>query len=125
MRKCTKGGREWSSATLRDGARAGDFSILKRTSSMITCKKLCCANDSCELALLVNGGCFSVECKTVDACMPQRVKRSSSGVTAPRIFVRNIGKTSLLLLNINSTSLDLYIRSSFLGHRSKLHVEKF
>ncbi|RMX60279.1 hypothetical protein pdam_00021444 [Pocillopora damicornis] len=57
---------------------------------MTTCKELCCANDSCELALLVNGGCFSVQCKSAEACMPQSVKRD--GVVAPRIFVRNIAK---------------------------------
>lgn len=90
LRKCAKGGREWNSATLRDGALAGDFSILKRTTSMTTCKELCCANDSCELALLVNGGCFSVQCKSAEACMPHSVKRD--GVVAPRIFVRNIAK---------------------------------
>lgn len=90
FRKCTRGGREWNSATLRDGALAGDFSILKRTTSMTTCKELCCANDSCELALLVNGGCFSVQCKSAEACMPQSVKRD--GLVAPRIFVRNIAK---------------------------------
>ena len=95
MKKCTKDGREWYRATLREGARAGDFSILRRTTSMKTCKELCCANDSCELALLVNGGCFSVQCKSADACMPQKVVKRS-GIVAPRIFVRNIGKSNLL-----------------------------
>lgn len=90
-KKCTKDGREWYRATLREGARAGDFSILRRTTSMKTCKELCCASDSCELALLVNGGCFSVQCKSADACMPQKVVKRS-GIVAPRIFVRNIGK---------------------------------
>ncbi|KAL9963286.1 hypothetical protein ACROYT_G032471 [Oculina patagonica] len=91
MKKCTKDGREWSRATLREGARAGNFSILKRTTSMKTCKELCCGNDSCEVALLVNGGCFSVQCKSAEACMPQKVVKRS-GVVAPRIFVRNIAK---------------------------------
>ncbi|KAM7429253.1 hypothetical protein ABFA07_019869 [Porites harrisoni] len=90
VRKCDKDGREWRRATLRGGAEAGDFSLLKRTASMKTCKQLCCASDSCELALLVNGGCFSVQCRSADACIPENVKRS--GVVAPRIFVRNIAK---------------------------------
>jgi len=94
LKKCTRDGREWYKATLRDGAKAGDFFILRRTRSMKTCKELCCGSDSCDLALLVNGGCFSVQCRSADACMPQRVKRS--GVVAPRIFVRNIGKSSLI-----------------------------
>lgn len=68
---------------------------------MKMCKELCCASDSCELALLVNGGCFSVECKTADACMPQKVEKRS-GVVVPRIFVRNIGKMSLLLLHVSN-----------------------
>lgn len=101
MNKCTKDGREWSRATLREGARAGNFSILRRTTSMKTCKELCCGNDSCEVALLVNGGCFSVQCKSADACMPQKVVKRS-GVVAPRIFVRNIGKISLLLFQISN-----------------------
>ena len=92
LNACSKDGREWGRATLREGARAGNFSLLRRTASMKTCKKLCCGNDSCELALLVNGGCFSVQCKSADACMPETVKRS--GVIAPRIFVRNFGKSS-------------------------------
>lgn len=92
FRKCDKDGREWRRATLRGGAEAGDFSLLQRTASMKTCKQLCCASDSCELALLVNGGCFSVQCRSADACIPENVKRS--GVAAPRIFVRNIGKSS-------------------------------
>lgn len=91
-RKCDRDGREWRRATLRGGAEAGDFSLLRRTTSMKTCKQLCCASDSCELALLVNGGCFSVQCRSADACIPENVKRS--GVVAPRIFVRNIGKSS-------------------------------
>lgn len=108
FRKCTRGGREWNSATLRDGALAGDFSILKRTTSMTTCKELCCANDSCELALLVNGGCFSVQCKSAEACMPQSVKRD--GVVAPRIFVRNIGKEANYFFHISQRFLALNIR---------------
>lgn len=90
LKKCAQDGREWYRATLRGGAKAGDFSILRRTRSMKTCKELCCGSDSCELALLVNGGCFSVQCKSIDACTPQKVNRS--GIVAPRIFVRNIGK---------------------------------
>lgn len=115
FRKCTRGGREWNSATLRDGALAGDFSILKRTTSMTTCKELCCANDSCELALLVNGGCFSVQCKSAEACMPQSVKRD--GVVAPRIFVRNIGKEANYFFHISQRFLALYIRSNLVLFR--------
>lgn len=111
MKKCTKDGREWYRATLREGARAGDFSILRRTTSMKTCKELCCASDSCELALLVNGGCFSVQCKSADACMPQSVVKRS-GIVAPRIFVRNIGKLSLLLSQISNISQKLAIESA-------------
>ena len=118
FRKCTRGGREWNSATLRDGALAGDFSILKRTTSMTTCKELCCANDSCELALLVNGGCFSVQCKSAEACMPQSVKRD--GVVAPRIFVRNIGKEANYFFHISQRFLALYIRSNLvLFHKNE------
>ena len=111
MKKCMKDGREWSRATLREGARAGDFSILRRTTSMKTCKELCCASDSCELALLVNGGCFSVQCKSAEACMPQKVVKRS-GIVAPQIFVRNIGKANLLLFHISSILLKLVIGSA-------------
>lgn len=115
-KKCTKDGREWYRATLREGARAGDFSILRHTTSMKTCKELCCANDSCELALLVNGGCFSVQCKSADACMPQKVVKRS-GIVAPRIFVRNIGKLSLFLSQISNIPRKVAIESAVFTHQ--------
>ena len=88
--KCKKEGKEWSSATLRGGAKAGNFSLLKRTRSMADCKELCCGKNSCEVALLVGQGCYAVQCESVDACTPQTVKRSK---IAPRIFVRSFGET--------------------------------
>lgn len=105
LKKCSQGGHE-SRATLRGGANAGNFSILRRTRSMKTCKELCCDSDSCDLALLVNGACFSVQCRSADACMPQKVKRS--GVAVPRIFVRNVGK--VLKLITCSSSLGIFMR---------------
>ena len=114
-KKCTKDGREWYRATLREGARAGEFSILRRTASMKTCKELCCANDSCELALLVNGGCFSVQCKSADACTPQKVVKRS-GILAPRIFVRNIGKLNLLFSYVWNISPNVAIESAVFTH---------
>ncbi|XP_068735885.1 dyslexia-associated protein KIAA0319-like protein [Montipora capricornis] len=89
LKNCMQNGREWYRATLRGGAKAGNFSVLRRTSSMRTCKELCCGSDSCELALHVNGGCFAVQCRSADSCMPQKVLKRSS-VEAPRIFVRDI-----------------------------------
>ena len=91
LKNCLQDGREWYRATLRGGARAGNFSILRRTTSMRTCKELCCTSNSCEMALLVNGGCFAVQCRSADSCMPQKVPRGSN-VEAPRIFVRDISK---------------------------------
>ena len=91
LKKCLQDGREWYRATLRAGANAGNFSILRRNSSMRTCKELCCGSNSCEMALLVNGGCFAVQCRSADSCMPLKVLRRSN-VEAPRIFVRDISK---------------------------------
>lgn len=119
LKNCLQDGREWYRATLRGGARAGNFSILRRTTSMRTCKELCCRSNSCEMALLVNGGCFAVQCRSADSCMPQKVPKGSN-VEAPRIFVRDIKN---FLKKRRQRSLLISYRGEKTLIREKRHAE--
>ena len=66
--------------------------------------------------LVVDDNRFSVQCKSADACMPQKVVKRS-GIVAPRIFVRNIGKLSLFLSQISNIPRKVAIESAVFTHQ--------
>lgn len=54
--------------TLKGGKKAGKFKDHGDVKNMKACKKLCCQDDSCNLAFMLEKTCYTVTCKNKDVC---------------------------------------------------------
>ncbi|CAH3181775.1 unnamed protein product [Porites evermanni] len=67
--------------TLLGGLRAGNFTQIAEVDSIETCAALCCAEQTCDLALVLGDNCYAGDCASKELCIPVPVyytsKRSS------------------------------------------------
>ncbi|XP_068704874.1 uncharacterized protein [Montipora foliosa] len=65
--------------SLVGGLQAGNFSRLVQFSNMAECVRRCCAQRSCDVAILMRDTCFALQCKTPELCSarPARLKNFS------------------------------------------------
>jgi len=67
--------------TLLGGLRAGNFTQIAEVDSIETCAALCCAEQTCDLALVLGENCYAGDCASKELCVPVPVnptaKRSS------------------------------------------------
>ena len=65
--------------SLVGGLQAGNFSRLAQFSNMAECVRGCCAQRSCDVAILMRDTCFALQCKTPELCSarPARLKNFS------------------------------------------------
>lgn len=54
--------------TLKGGKKAGKFKDHGDVKNMKACKKLCCKDDSCNLAFMLEKTCYTVTCNDKDGC---------------------------------------------------------
>jgi len=54
--------------TLKGGKKAGKFKDQGDVKNMNACKKLCCEDDKCNLAFMLEKTCYTVTCKSKDLC---------------------------------------------------------
>ena len=54
--------------SLKGGTRAGLFEVLGDTASMQACLQRCCSKKTCDVALLIDGRCYGVDCYSDDLC---------------------------------------------------------
>ena len=54
--------------TLKGGKNAGKFKDQGDVKNMKACKKLCCKDEECNLAFMLEKTCYTVTCKTKDLC---------------------------------------------------------
>ena len=68
--------------TVSQGHRSGKFLFRGKKHSDRDCIRECCINSKCNVALILRGYCFSVVCKSIEACKPVKAKKS---IHAPRM----------------------------------------
>lgn len=87
-------GKTIEKVTLVGGIQAGNFRDHGKVKDMTQCRRICCEIPKCNLAFILAGNCFSVECKNVELCKTQPSKPSKF---APQIsYVRAFGSTKFL-----------------------------
>ena len=56
--------------TLLGGLRAGNFTHIAEVDSIETCAALCCAEQTCDLALVLGENCYAGDCASKELCVP-------------------------------------------------------
>ncbi|KAJ7382458.1 hypothetical protein OS493_034618 [Desmophyllum pertusum] len=64
--------------TLLGGLRAGNFTHLAEVDSIETCAALCCAEQTCDLALVLGENCYAGDCASKELCVPVPVKPTAN-----------------------------------------------
>jgi len=54
--------------SLKGGTQAGRFEVLGETASMHACLQRCCAKQTCDVGILIDGRCYGVACYSEDLC---------------------------------------------------------
>ena len=54
--------------TLRSGLKSGDFADYGQVPDMEACVKHCCAQETCDLSLLLNNHCYTLHCYKPELC---------------------------------------------------------
>ena len=65
--RCTHS-RLYRHVTLIGGLRAGNFTRLAEHADMDECARKCCAQRSCNLAILMRDACFGLHCSSPELC---------------------------------------------------------
>lgn len=87
-------GKVLDSVTLVGGIKSGYFRDQGKVKDMDKCRRICCEMPHCHLAFMLSSNCFSVACKSADACKTQGANPSRYN---PKIsYVRDF-KTNALL----------------------------
>ena len=63
--------------TLLGGLRAGNFTQIAEVDSIETCAALCCAEQTCDLALVLGDNCYAGDCASKELCIPVPVYYTS------------------------------------------------
>ncbi|EDO45526.1 predicted protein [Nematostella vectensis] len=56
--------------TVQGGLRAGNFTKIAEVDSIETCAALCCAEETCDLALMLGENCYAGDCASRELCKP-------------------------------------------------------
>lgn len=83
--KCTETEAE-EGVTLKGGLKAGNFTDVGTVESIDSCTRLCCVSERCNLAMLINGHCFLVNCFSKELC--KTVKTETKNYRPTVAFVR-------------------------------------
>ena len=63
--------------TLLGGYEAGKFNLLALSTNMSTCIRLCCGEKTCDVALMIEGKCYGVNCLNLKLCRAIPAKNSA------------------------------------------------
>ena len=64
--------------TLLGGLRAGNFTHIAEVDSIETCAALCCAEQTCDLALVLGENCYAGDCASKELCVPVPVNPTAN-----------------------------------------------
>ena len=71
---------------MKGGLKAGNFTDVGTVESIDSCTRLCCVSERCNLAMLINGHCFLVNCFSKELC--KTVKTETKNYRPTVAFVR-------------------------------------
>ncbi|XP_074607782.1 uncharacterized protein LOC141860552 isoform X2 [Acropora palmata] len=87
-------GKVLESVTLVGGIQSGYFRDHGKVKDMLKCRRICCEMPHCNLAFMLSSNCFSVACKSAEACKTQSANPSRYN---PKIsYVREYGSNELI-----------------------------
>lgn len=67
--------------TLQSGQKAGIFKLRLKAKDMDSCLDLCCKDNTCNVAFLIDDSCYSVRCHSHEDCAISKAKSSSARST--------------------------------------------
>ena len=76
-------------ATLVSGINAGKFSTYGSTSTIEECARHCCRDNKCDLAFMIQGNCYTVECADAEGCQVKKAKSSNYNPTVAYVYRGN------------------------------------
>lgn len=67
-------------ATLRSGMDAGKFKLHGKSHNITDCAELCCDDRLCDIAVIMTGRCYTVQCFSAKDCESKTVRDKASSV---------------------------------------------
>lgn len=101
-------GKVYNSADLKGALNAGNFLDRGPVTNILQCMEMCCMFKTCDLAYMISGRCYLVECYSRDLC---GIVRKGLSALAPTIgMVVRPGKMSrkFILLSFSSSSIFIF-----------------
>ena len=103
-------GKVYNSADLKGALNAGNFLDRGPVTNILQCMEMCCLFKTCDLAYMISGRCYLVECYSTDLC---GVVRKSLSALAPTIgMVVRPGKMSCKSFYV--IMMRLFLSNSFI-----------
>lgn len=110
------------SVTLVGGIKSGYFRDHGKVKDIQKCRRICCEMPHCNLAFMLSSNCFSVACKSADACKTQPANPSRYN---PKIsYVREYGSTELIgkvIVSLTQTGTLKTDRQAFLIQKNSIY----
>ncbi|PFX33592.1 Tolloid-like protein 1 [Stylophora pistillata] len=75
--------------TLVGGINAGKFSTYGGARNIDECIGHCCREDKCDVAFMIQGNCYAVECTDAEGCQVKRAKPSAYNPTVAYVYRGN------------------------------------
>ena len=72
--------------TLVGGINAGKFSTYGSTKTIDQCIRHCCHDDKCDVAFMIQGNCYAVQCADIEGCQVKRAKPSAYNPTVAYVY---------------------------------------
>ena len=76
-------------SAFRAGMNAGKFTIHKLTDNITECVEFCCNIQHCDVAVIMAGTCYSVQCKSERHCKSKPIGGDSSSLNPVLAYVHN------------------------------------
>lgn len=66
--------------TLKSGMDAGNFKLRGKSNNITHCAKLCCQDRLCDIALIMTGRCYTVQCFSIKDCQSKNVDNKAADI---------------------------------------------
>lgn len=109
-------------SALRAGMNAGKFTIHKTTNNITECVEYCCNIERCDVAVIMAGTCYSVQCKSERDCKSKVIGGESSPFNPVLAYVHNGLNQDVLghhFVEINPPEDNLIIRKTVVPNPSQ------
>lgn len=69
-----------NNATLHSGMDAGNFKLHGKSNNITHCAELCCLDRLCDIALIMTGRCYTVQCYSMKDCQSKNAENKSPDI---------------------------------------------